>query len=275
MKAIGYTQPHPSAATPGLQDITLPDPVALGHDLLVEVHAVSVNPVDTKLRKSARPAEGDAYKVLGFDASGIVRAVGPEVSLFKPGDRVFYAGAIQRPGTNSALHLVDERIDLAIRTSNDLDPNLIARRLTVCRSVICASPHYLREHSTPLRVEELSRHNCLTHSYFGKSLWHFEEHGEHVSVPVHGNITANEASTLLRVTLAGAGVAMLPSYQAGAHIKNGELIRLLAAHPQFDLAYVTSRELVGQPLAATIPARRPSNSSSAVRSSAKRLAPTT
>ena len=110
MKAIGYTQPHPIAATPGLQDITLPDPVALGHDLLVEVHAVSVNPVDTKLRKSARPAEGDAYKVLGFDASGIVRAVGPEVSLFKPGDRVFYAGAIQRPGTNSALHLVDERI---------------------------------------------------------------------------------------------------------------------------------------------------------------------
>ncbi|CAM8652009.1 Qor NADPH,quinone reductase and related Zn-dependent oxidoreductases [Comamonadaceae bacterium] len=110
MKAIGYTQPHPIAANPGLQDITLPDPVALGHDLLVEVHAVSVNPVDTKLRKSARPAEGDAYKVLGFDASGIVRAVGPEVSLFKPGDRVYYAGAIQRPGTNSALHLVDERI---------------------------------------------------------------------------------------------------------------------------------------------------------------------
>jgi zinc-binding alcohol dehydrogenase family protein len=110
MKAIGYTQPHLIAAIPGLQDITLPDPVALGHDLLVEVHAVSVNPVDTKLRKSARPAEGDAYKVLGFDASGIVRAVGPEVSLFKPGDRVFYAGAIQRPGTNSALHLVDERI---------------------------------------------------------------------------------------------------------------------------------------------------------------------
>ena len=110
MKAIGYTQPHPIAATPGLQDITLPDPVALGHDLLVEVHAVSVNPVDTKLRKSARPAEGDTYKVLGFDASGIVRAVGPEVSLFKPGDRVFYAGAIQRPGTNSALHLVDEHI---------------------------------------------------------------------------------------------------------------------------------------------------------------------
>ena len=73
----------------------------------------------------------------------------------------------------------------------------------------------------------MSQHNCLTHSYFGKSLWHFEEAGEQVSVPVQGNISANEASTLLRATLAGAGVAMLPSYQAGVHIHNGELIRLL------------------------------------------------
>ncbi len=125
------------------------------------------------------------------------------------------------------VNLVDERIDLAIRTSNDLDPNLIARRLTVCRSVVCATPAYLREHPAPQKVEDLARHNCLTHSYFGKSLWHFEENGEHVSVPVHGNITANEASTLMRVTLAGAGVAMLPSYQAGELIRSGKLVRLL------------------------------------------------
>ncbi|MGX0888439.1 DNA-binding transcriptional LysR family regulator [Pseudomonas sp. ADAK2 TE3594] len=125
------------------------------------------------------------------------------------------------------VNLVDERIDLAIRTSNDLDPNLIARRLTVCRSVICASPAYLREHPTPQRVEDLSLHNCLTHSYFGKSLWHFEQDGEPVSVPVQGNISANEASTLLRATMAGAGVVMLPSYLAGVHIHSGELIRLL------------------------------------------------
>ncbi len=131
------------------------------------------------------------------------------------------------------VNLVDERIDLAIRTSNDLDPNLIARRLTVCRSVVCATPAYLREHPAPQKVEDLARHNCLTHSYFGKSLWHFEEQGEHVSVPVHGNITANEASTLLRITLAGAGVAMLPSYQAGDLIRSGELVRLLpAAEPR-------------------------------------------
>ncbi len=125
------------------------------------------------------------------------------------------------------VNLVDERIDLAIRTSTELDPNLIARRLTVCRSVICASPAYLREHPAPQRVEDLSRHNCLTHSYFGKSLWHFKQDGEQVSVPVQGNISANEASTLMQAVIAGAGISMLPTYQAGAYIKRGELVRLL------------------------------------------------
>ena len=125
------------------------------------------------------------------------------------------------------VNLVDERIDLAIRTSSDLDPNLIARRLTVCRSVVCASPAYLMEHPAPQKVEDLARHNCVTHAYFGKSLWHFEEAGEPISVPVHGNITGNESSTLLRVTLAGAGVSLLPSYEAGDYIRRGELVRLL------------------------------------------------
>lgn len=110
MKAIGYKKPQPIGASDALIDITLPEPQATGRDLLVEVKAVSVNPVDTKIRASAAPAEGQAYKVLGWDASGIVKAVGPEVTLFKPGDRVWYAGSIARPGTNSELHLVDERI---------------------------------------------------------------------------------------------------------------------------------------------------------------------
>ena len=110
MKAVGYTQPGTIDREDSLTDITLPDPVATGRDLLVEVKAVSVNPVDTKIRASAAPAEGQISKVLGWDASGIVKAVGPEVTLFKAGDRVWYAGSIARPGTNSALHLVDERI---------------------------------------------------------------------------------------------------------------------------------------------------------------------
>ncbi len=143
------------------------------------------------------------------------------------------------------VNLVDERIDLAIRTSNDLDPNLIARRLSVCRSVICATPAYLREHGTPLRVEDLSQHNCLTHAYFGHSLWHFEVGGEQVAVPVAGNITANEVLALQKATLAGVGIAMLPTYQAAAALRSGELVRLLPeARPQ-DLnlnAVYTSRK---------------------------------
>ena len=110
MKAVGYQKPQAISAADALVDITLPEPVATGRDLLVEVKAVSVNPVDTKVRKSALPPEGQTHKVLGWDASGIVRAVGPEVTLFKPGDRVWYAGSIARTGTNSERHLVDERI---------------------------------------------------------------------------------------------------------------------------------------------------------------------
>ena len=125
------------------------------------------------------------------------------------------------------VNLVDERIDLAIRTSRELDPSLIARQLTVCRSVLCASPAYLREHPAPRRVDDLSQHNCLTHSYFGKSLWHFTCDGEELSVPVQCNISANEASTLLSATLSGAGVSLLPSYQAGVHVQRGDLVRLL------------------------------------------------
>ncbi len=110
MKAVGYQKPQAISLPDSLIDINLLEPVATGRDLLVEVKAVSVNPVDTKVRKSGTPAEGHTYKVLGWDASGIVKAVGPEVTLFKPGDRVWYAGSIARPGTNSELHLVDERI---------------------------------------------------------------------------------------------------------------------------------------------------------------------
>lgn len=109
MKAIGYRTPGPITDDASLVDIDLPDPVATGRDLLVQVRAVSVNPVDYKVRSSSAP-EGDAWKVLGWDASGVVAAAGPEATLFKAGDEVFYAGSIIRPGTNAELHLVDERI---------------------------------------------------------------------------------------------------------------------------------------------------------------------
>ncbi len=109
MRAVGYQQSKPISDETSLVDIELPDPSPTGRDVLVEVRAVSVNPVDTKVRKRAAAEPGE-WKVLGWDAAGIVRAIGPDVTLFKEGDEVFYAGAINRPGSNSALHLVDERI---------------------------------------------------------------------------------------------------------------------------------------------------------------------
>ncbi|KQQ74121.1 Zn-dependent oxidoreductase [Rhizobium sp. Leaf321] len=109
MRAVGFSENLPITSENALLDIELPEPEAKGRDLLVEIKAVSVNPVDTKQRRS-QPVEAGQYRILGFDAAGVVRAVGPDVKLFKPGDEVFYAGAVNRPGTNAELHLVDERI---------------------------------------------------------------------------------------------------------------------------------------------------------------------
>lgn len=109
MRAVAYREPLPIAAETSLIDIDLPQPRPSGRDLLVEIKAVSVNPVDMKVRSKVAPEPGTA-RVLGFDAAGIVREAGPDTSLFKPGDEVFYAGSIGRPGTNAEFHLVDERI---------------------------------------------------------------------------------------------------------------------------------------------------------------------
>ncbi|MDB5982288.1 MAG: alcohol dehydrogenase, zinc-containing [Pseudomonas sp.] len=109
MKAVAYYHSLPISDPLSLQDIELDAPVAGPRDLLVEVKAISVNPVDTKVRANAQP-EGGAAKVLGWDVAGVVKSVGSEVTLFQPGDKVFYAGSIARAGGNSELHVVDERI---------------------------------------------------------------------------------------------------------------------------------------------------------------------
>jgi NADPH2:quinone reductase len=109
MKAVGFKAPSPIDLPESLIDLDLPQPVPTGRDLLVAVRAVSVNPVDTKVRASRKPPEGQA-EVIGWDAAGVVEAVGPEATLFKVGDPVFYAGAIDRPGSNAQFQLVDERI---------------------------------------------------------------------------------------------------------------------------------------------------------------------
>ncbi|MEG3758758.1 zinc-binding alcohol dehydrogenase family protein [Pseudoalteromonas carrageenovora] len=109
MKAIGYQKSLPIENELSLQDIELETPAAHGHDILVEVKAVSVNPVDFKIRQAMPAADGE-YKVIGWDATGVVKSVGENVSLFKPGDKVWYAGDITRSGSNAQFQLVDERI---------------------------------------------------------------------------------------------------------------------------------------------------------------------
>src|SRR5450432_1470733 len=109
MKAVGYRKSLPVEDKDALIDFEIAKPEARGRDIRVAVKAISANPVDYKVRKRAAPTDGGT-KILGFDAAGVVEAVGPDVSLFKPGDEVFYAGSILRQGTNSEFHLVDERI---------------------------------------------------------------------------------------------------------------------------------------------------------------------
>ncbi|WDE95806.1 alcohol dehydrogenase catalytic domain-containing protein [Lentisphaera profundi] len=109
MKAIGYKTPGSIDSKEALMDIELESPKAQGQDLLVEVQAISVNPVDYKIRQGRVPEENQ-YAVIGWDATGIVKEVGDQVSLFKVGDKVWYAGDITRSGSNAEFQLVDERI---------------------------------------------------------------------------------------------------------------------------------------------------------------------
>ena len=109
MRAVGYRNPLPITDPEALIDIDLPDPTPSRRDLLVRVEAVSVNPVDVKVRAKVAPSQGDV-RLLGFDAAGVVEAVGSDTSIFKPGDEVYYSGSIARQGTDAEFHVVDERI---------------------------------------------------------------------------------------------------------------------------------------------------------------------
>ena len=105
----GFFKSDPETGGEVLRDIEVPKPAPTGRDLLVKIAAVSVNPVDVKTR-SRVPADKKEATILGYDAAGVVESVGDQVKFFKPGDEVFYAGTLVRPGTYAEFHLVDERI---------------------------------------------------------------------------------------------------------------------------------------------------------------------
>ncbi|WP_437613287.1 LysR family transcriptional regulator [Erwinia sp. V71] len=133
---------------------------------------------------------------------------------------------------NQPVSLVGERIDLAIRITNDPEPGAIAFRLGECRSVLCASPDYLATHGVPQTLADLTSHNCLHYSRFASQNWSFyTRDNDVVTVAVNGNFSAGISSLLCDMAMAGAGLAMVPESEARAGIDSGRLLRVL---PQYE-----------------------------------------
>lgn len=131
--------------------------------------------------------------------------------------------------TDELVDLVDRRIDLAIRIGESLDPNLIARRLGACPSVLVASPDYLARHGAPATAEDLRRHQCLIFSGFGRhDLWRFERDGEVLEAPVAGNLAATESPCLISAARLGLGISHQPAAAVLPAIERGELVQVLA-----------------------------------------------
>lgn len=126
-----------------------------------------------------------------------------------------------------AVNLVEDRIDLAVRITNKLDESLVARRLGTCRSVLCASPAYLAQHGAPDQPSALRSHRCLSHAYVGRNEYVLHQGTRLLRIPVQGPLQSNDAMVLMQAALSGAGIAMLPTYLAGAPILRGELVHLL------------------------------------------------
>jgi len=128
------------------------------------------------------------------------------------------------------VDLVEERIDLTVRITNALDDQLVARQLAVCRSVLCASPAYIEKHGSPRKPRELESHACITHAYGSRAEYRLRHGDAVVTVPVKGVLSSNETAVLRQAALAGAGIAMLPTYQVVEDLRRGALVRLLPQH---------------------------------------------
>lgn len=133
--------------------------------------------------------------------------------------------------SDQALDLVEHRIDLAIRISNTLDSALIARRLSVCRSVLCATPAYLASRGTPTHPSDLAAHECLTHQFVGQNSWTLGAGDGAVTVPVSGAICSNEAAALLTAVQGDAGIGLLPTYLVAPLLRSGALVEVLPDFP--------------------------------------------
>jgi len=149
------------------------------------------------------------------------------------------------------IDLVDERIDLAIRISNRLDDGVVARQIGTCRSVLCASPAYLKRRGVPERPEDLSAHECITHAFGRRAEYRLRKGGRLVNIAVRGSLSSNETAVLREAALASAGIAMLPTYFVEDELARGALVRLLPDHEPEVLglhAVILSRQHQPRPL---------------------------
>lgn len=131
--------------------------------------------------------------------------------------------------TDRSLDLTAERIDLAIRITNALEPSLISRPLAQCRSVLCAAPGYLSRCGIPASLDELAAHSCLTHEHIGAAQLRLRHAGGWVELPVEPWLSTNDAMVLRRALLAGSGIGILPTYLIGEALRAGQLVRVLPA----------------------------------------------
>jgi DNA-binding transcriptional LysR family regulator len=126
-----------------------------------------------------------------------------------------------------SIDLAAERIDLAVRITNSLEPTMIARALATCRSVLCASPAYLRAHGEPRTAESLQAHHCLTHAIVGAAQFRFRRKGRLIEVPVTERLSTNDTAVLRSAVMQGAGIGILPTYFVGQDLRERRLVRVL------------------------------------------------
>lgn len=131
--------------------------------------------------------------------------------------------------TDRSVDLAAERIDLAVRITNSLEPTMIARQLAVCRSVLCAAPTYLRAHGEPRTAEALQSHHCVTHAIVGAAQFRFRRRGQLVEVTVPERLSTNDAAVLRRAVLDGGGIGILPTYLVSEDLRRGRLVHVLPA----------------------------------------------
>lgn len=137
---------------------------------------------------------------------------------------------IELIAVDRAVSLVDERIDLAVRITNALDDTFVSRRLATCRSVLCASPAYVQRHGRPAQPNDLPSHNCITHAFGSRAEYRLRHQGQATRVAVGGSLFSNETAVLRQAALAGAGIALLPTYYVVDDLHRGALLRLLPDH---------------------------------------------